>query len=57
LLGQLYGYLDVVFLLGFLFLVGVLVSGPEKGPADYPDDEDYGEEEKDERSFAHACPP
>jgi hypothetical protein len=53
LLGQLYGYVYVGLLFGFLFLAGVLVSGPEEGPADRPDDEDYGEEEQDERAFAH----
>jgi hypothetical protein len=34
-----------------------LVSEPEEGPGDCPEDEDDGEEEKDERTFAHACPP
>jgi len=57
LLGQPYGYLYVGFLSRFLFLVGVLVSGPEEGPADRPDDEDYGQEEQDERAFAHGVPP
>ncbi len=57
LLGQLHGYLYVGFLFGLLFLVGVLVSDPEEGPADRPDDEDYGQEEQDERAFAHGVPP
>jgi hypothetical protein len=42
---EVYGYVDVV--LGFLFLAG-LFAGPEEGPADCPEDEDDGEEEKDE---------
>jgi len=58
LFGEVYGYVDAVLLLRFLFaLVGLLVSEPEEGPGDCPEDEDDGEEEKDERTFAHACPP
>jgi hypothetical protein len=34
-----------------------LISGPEEGPADRPDDEDYGQKEQDERAFAHGVPP
>jgi hypothetical protein len=46
LFGEVYGYVDVV--LGFLFLAGLFFAGPEEGPADCPEDEDDGEEEKDE---------
>jgi hypothetical protein len=48
----LYGYVDVV-LFGLLFLACGLVSGPEEDPADGPDEEDYGQEEKDKGTFAH----
>ena len=44
--GEVYSYVDVV--LGFLFLAGLLFAGPEEGPADRPEDEDYGQKEKDE---------
>jgi len=46
LFGEVYGYVDVV--LGFLFLAGLFFAGPEEGPADRPEDEDDGQEEKDE---------
>ena len=55
LFGEVYGYVDVV--LGFWFFAGLFFAGPEEGPADCPEDEDDGEEEKDERTFAHVCPP
>jgi len=43
LFGELNGYVDVFFLV--LFLAGLLlVSCPEEGPADCPDDDDYGQE-------------
>lgn len=45
---KMYGYVDVVLLFGFLFLAGLFFAGPEEGPADCPEDEDDGEEEKDE---------
>jgi hypothetical protein len=52
LFGEVYGYVDVVlgflFLASFLFLAGLFFAGPEEGPADCPEDEDDGEEEKDE---------
>ena len=44
--GEVYGYVDVF--LGFFVLAGLLFAGPEEGPADCPEDEDDGEEEKDE---------
>jgi hypothetical protein len=55
LLRQLHDYLYVWFLFGFL--VGALASGPEEGPADRSDDENYGQQEQDERAFAHRVPP
>jgi len=53
LFGELYGYVDVVLLLGFLFSADLLFAGPEEGPADRPEDEDDGQEEEDETAFAH----
>ena len=46
LFGEVYGYVDVVW--GFLVLASLLFAGPEEGPADRPEDEDDGQEEKDE---------
>jgi len=46
LFGEVYGYVDVF--LGFFVLAGLLFADPEEGPADCPEDEDNGEEEKDE---------
>lgn len=52
LFGEVYGYVDVVlgflFLASFLFLAGLFFAGPEEGPADRPEDEDDGQEEKNE---------